>query len=812
MKGGTGPSILQYVRYHTNPEVTAALRKGAAHKALQLSDDQLRQVLADIRVLAGTNPNMATGGFTGQSYVWGRGGLVIAPETGPTGIGGAPGASLPDFQPRPATLTLTNGQTLQGTLMAQTASDAQLLTADGKFHLLARVADKYLDKPIEPKSDWLTYHGSISGNRYSELDQINTGNVQKLSVAWKFPIPNSQRLQATPVVVDGIMYMTAWNELFAIDATTGSPIWSYHEARTRGILGEAGRGSNRGVGISGNSVFMLTDSAHLLAFDRLKGTKLWDVSLGPIKDSVMASSAPLVVDGLVIVGIGGGEEGVRGFLDAYKVATGEHAWRFYTIPSRGEKAASTWIGNALEHGCGATWMTGSYDPELGLVYWGTGNPCPDSNGAERKGDNLYTCSVVALSVKTGKLKWYFQFTPHDTHDWDSTQSMILVDREWKGQERKLLLHGDRNGYFYVLDRAQGELLLAQPLSSKVTWTSGYDKNGHPILTSASESSPTGTAVCPGGFGGPNWPDPSFSPLTNLFYDRVSDSCGVYTAGVDPLTKSNRWDGGGKPDASARQAMKELMTGYDAGDYIRAVDIFTGKQAWNFRDSERSGVLSTAGGAVFIGGPSGLTVLDAKTGKELNDVDADVPPTIPPVLAASPMTYMVGGKQYISLAATGVLVSYTLGKEQQPSAPEKEQQPPPSQEKTALPDAPGKDTFLQVCSGCHSPQNVVGKGFNEDGWTEVVGSMVDRGAQISDAQFATIVKYLVTAFPPIPIKINVNQAPADELENRLGVTAKEAQSIVTYRQQNGNFKSVDDLKQVPDLDFSKIEVKRNLLTF
>jgi alcohol dehydrogenase (cytochrome c) len=656
MKGGTGPSILQYIRYHTDIEVTEVLRDSPAHKGLRIPDDQLRRLLADVRVLAGTNPNMATAGFTGKGFTYGRGGREIAEsEANRPSVS----AKIPDFEPRQETLMLNDGHKLSGTLMAQTVSDAQLLAADGKFHLLTRVGETYLDKPIEPRSDWLTYHGSDSGNRYSTLDQINSSNVQKIAVAWKFPIPSSPRLQGTPIVVDGIMYMTGWNELYAIDATTGSPIWSYHEPHTAGILGEAGRGSNRGVAISGDRVFLLTDRAHMLAFNRKTGAKLWNVELGSVKDSVMASTAPLIVGDLIMVGVGGGEEGIRGFIDAYKINNGEHAWRFYTIPKRGDKIADTWVGNALEHGCGATWMTGSYDPKLGLVYWGTGNPCPDSNGAERVGSNLYTDSVVALSPKTGELKWYFQFTPHDTHDWDSTQSMILVDRKWEGKERKLLLHGDRNGYFYVLDRTNGKLLLAQPLSSKVTWTSGYTKDGHPILTPASESTPGGTAVCPAGSGGANWPDPSFDPQTNLFLARVADSCGIFTASVDPLSKVNRWTGGGMPDEKARQEMKDIMAGYAAGDYIRAVDIFTGKKVWDYRFSERSGVLSTAGGLVFIGGPGGLTILDAKTGKELGNVDADAPPVLPPVLAASPMTYMVGGKQYVVLSATGIVVAYAL---------------------------------------------------------------------------------------------------------------------------------------------------------
>lgn len=673
MRGGIAPSILGFVRYHTDAELTKVLedkasmfRLGSKAEAqdtmpvFQLSQQELTELLSEIRVLAGTNPAMATGGFTGRSFVFGGGaGGFGVKWVDPADEPAFSATPIPNFQPLQTTVHLSNGKLLRGTLMAETDSDAELLTLDGRYHLLAREGNQYRDKPIEPKRDWLTYHGNISGNRYSTLDQINARNVKNLVVAWKFPIPTSPRLQGTPIVVDGIMYMTGWNELYALDATTGSPIWSYRKPHTRGILGEAGRGSNRGVAVSGNRLFFLTDNAHLIAFDRLKGTKLWDVQLGPINEGVMASSAPLVVNDLVMVGVGGGEEGIRGFIDAYNAETGERAWRFYTIPQRGEPAAKTWLGQALEHGCGATWMTGSYDPDLDLVYWGVGNPCPDDNGAERIGDNLYTCSVVALSAKTGTLKWYFQFTPHDTHDWDSTQSMILADQKWDGQQRKLLIHGDRDGYFFVLDRTNGQLLLASPMSSKVTWTSGYAQDGHPLLTPDWEATLNGTATCPAGFGGTNWIDPSYDEQTNLFYVRASDSCGIYTAGVDPLTRVDRWDGSGLPGPGARDSLKNLAQGYEQADYIRAIDISTGKKVWDYLAKERSGVLSTAGNLVFIGGPGGLTALDAKTGKELTTVNANVPPTVPPVFAASPMTYMIGGKQYVVLPGTGVVVAYAL---------------------------------------------------------------------------------------------------------------------------------------------------------
>jgi alcohol dehydrogenase (cytochrome c) len=807
MKGGSAPSIQTYVRYHTDAEITASLHQAQAHNKLQISADNLTELLKEIRLLAGTNAAMATGGFTGQSWTWEHSfHLHLAPPEPEPG----PDAYPPRIQPRSETLTLTNGQTLKGTLLNQSSSDAQMRTADGRIHLLGRDGDKYFDKPIAPKMDWLTYHGSVSGNRYSTLDQINASNVQNLSVAWKFPIPTSRRLQGTPVVENGVMYMTGWNELFALDATTGSAIWSYHEPHTQGILGEAGRGSNRGVAISGNQLFFLTDNAHLLAFDKTTGAKLWQAAAGSIKDGVMSSSAPLVAGDVVLLGVGGGEEGVRGFIDAYKVETGEHAWRFYTIPKRGEKAAETWRGNALEHGCGATWMTGSYDPQLDLVYWGVGNPCPDANGAERMGDNLYTNSVVALSRKTGELKWHFQFTPHDTHDWDSTQPMVLIDKKWEGQERKLLLHGDRNGWFFVLDRSNGKLLLAEPLSTKITWSTGYGKDGRPILSSAPEATPEGTATCPGGFGGTNWIDPSYSPATNLFYVRASDTCGIYTAGVDPLDATNRWNGGGIPKDAARQNLKKLMDGYATGDFIRAFDISTGKKVWDFRDPERSGILSTAGGVLFIGAPNGLMALDAGSGKELTTVDADVQPTIPPVFSASPMTYMVGGKQYVVLSATQVVAAYALAR---PGtfAGQQEQQGE-VQQRAQLPEGPGKQTLVKICGSCHSPEVVMGKGFTQDGWTQVVGTMIARGAQGSDAEFAEIVQYLSKNFPPIAAKVNMNGASADILAKRLEISAAEARAIIDYRAHNGSFKSIEDLKRVPGLDLSKIEAKRDLLVF
>lgn len=662
---GRGPSILAYVRYHTDVEVAARIREAhSGGAALQLSADELKSVLADVRVLARTDPNMATGGFTGRSRGGRSGG---GPPAAGRGGGGAAGGGFGGGfggggrggrggRGGPTTISLADGRTLTGTSLAQSEFDGAMLAA-GRFLLLAKDGDIYREKPIEPKSDWLTFHGSLAAGRYSPLDHINLRTIQKLGVAWMFPTPNSPRLETTPVVADGVMYVTGWNELFALDATTGRQLWTYNEPRTPGILSEAGGGANRGAAISGDRVFVATDHAHLLAFNRFTGEKLWDAELGSPANGYSITVAPLVVGDLVVQGVAGGEEGVRGFLDAYRISTGERAWRFYTVPKRGEKGSETWIGQAIEHGCGSTWQTGSYDPALDLIYWGTGNPCPDFNGEERLGDNLYTSSVVALAAKTGELKWYYQFTPHDTHDWDAAQPMVLVDDMWQGKPRKLLIEANRNGMFYVLDRATGEFLQASNLSTKVTWHRGFTKEGKPIVDPGSVATRDGVAVCPGGSGGANMPDVSYSPLTKLFYVLMSDSCSIFTAGDDPLT-GNRWFGRGTPadPQKARQALAELQTDYPGGYFIRAMDPFTGKKVWDYPvPFGHEGILSTAGGLVFSGSTSGgLRALDAKTGKPVWFMNVGRTTS-----EASPMTYMVGGRQYIALAENGIIVAYAL---------------------------------------------------------------------------------------------------------------------------------------------------------
>ena len=670
MTGGSAPAILTYIRYHTDSEVTAAIReRHRSSQAAAVPDSDLPAIVAGMRELSGTNPAMATGGFTGRrgggpgdaggggAAIGGRGAAAPAPSPGPArGSSPAAAATTPGVDStQPTTIKMADGRSRTGMLLAQSEVSAVLLE-NGRFQLLSKDGGVYREKTITPKADWTHYDGSLTGNRYSPLELINPSNVQRLGAAWLFPIPGNPRaIQSTPVVQDGIMYVTGWNEIYALDATTGRQIWAYSEARHDGILAEAGIGTNRGVTISGDKAFMVTDHAHLLAFNRFSGQKLWDAEMGSHLESYSSTSPPLPVGDLLVVGVAGGEEGARGFLDAYRASTGERAWRWYSIPKRGEKGSETWIGQALEHGCGATWMPGSYDPQLDLIYWAIGNPCPDIAGEERIGDNLYTSSVVALAAKTGEMKWYYQFTPHDTHDWDAVQPMLLVDEMWEGKPRKLLMHGDRNGMFYVLDRTNGEVLRTANLSTKVTWHKGFTSDGKPIVDPGSIATKEGIAACPAGGGGANFQAQSYNPLTKLFYARVSDSCGIYTSHDDPLgATGNRWFGRGTPSDKAREQLAALTKGYETGVFIRAIDPFSGKKVWDLpAPAGRSGVLSTAGGLIFLGGGGGLLVVDAKTGKPLWNVN------ISQTTQGSPMTFMVGGKQYIALAGTSSITAYVL---------------------------------------------------------------------------------------------------------------------------------------------------------
>jgi PQQ-dependent dehydrogenase (methanol/ethanol family) len=595
------------------------------------------------------------------------------------------------------TVRLRNGQTLRGIAKNESGFDLQLLAMDGKLHLLQKdqIAEVTREKSLMPKvqaggdelrnlvaylshlgrdpsmksapgelgggvsfpdiarpkpGTWPTYHGNESGNRFSPLDQINAGNVARLAPKWMFTLSGTPRaLEVTPVVVDGVMYVTSVNEAYALDARSGREIWHYSRPRSQGLAGDAASGINRGVAVLGDRVFMVSDNAHLFALHRSTGQLIWDVEMADSHQNYGSTSAPLVVDGLVVAGVSGGDEGVRGFLDAYNAATGERAWRFWTIPAPGEPGSETWSGRALEHGCGATWLTGTYDPEARLLYWPTGNPCPDYNGDERKGDNLYTASVLALDPASGKLKWYYQFTPHDLHDWDATETPLLVDATFRGQPRKLMLQGNRNGFFYVLDRLTGKVLLAEPFVKRLTWASGIGPDGRPKLLPGNEPTVEGQLVCPSVAGAANWPSNAYSPATGLFYMFAEESCNIYS-------KNDQWWEAGKSFYGG--GTRRAPSNPGDGKSLKAIDIQTGQTKWEIGDVGggilASGLMATAGGLIFYGDGSGAFVAaDAKNGKLLWHFNTGQ------TWKGGPMTYTVDGNQYVGVAAGSTILAFGL---------------------------------------------------------------------------------------------------------------------------------------------------------
>jgi PQQ-dependent dehydrogenase (methanol/ethanol family) len=587
-------------------------------------------------------------------------------------------------------VTLRDGSSLRGFARNQTTSSIDLQTLDGRLHLLrgdeyrsvvpdgnrvagpfagdatqlrdlvayvanlggvreganpaaqAAVTKAEMDAVLQPKAaDWPGYNVRPDGNRYSELTAITTRNVAALGSAWVHPLPYTP-LETTPVVFDGVMYVTGPNSVYALDGRTGSEIWSWSRARSSadGISGDASKGAQRGVAVLGDRVFFITDNAHLIALHRLTGAVLWDVSMPGRAGKYGGTSAPLVVNDLVIGGVSGGDEGIRGFVAAYKATTGEEAWRFWTVPAVGEPGMKTWTNSKDPQG-GATWTTGSYDAETGLLFWAIGNPYPDTDGDDRQGDNLYTNSDVALDARTGKLRWHFQFTPHDLHDWDANQPIVLVDAPFQGRMRKLLLHANRNGFFYVLDRTDGKFLLGSAFAKKLTWASGIDKNGRPIELPGQGTTEGGVKACPAVRGATNWYSTSFSPQTQLYYVMTSEDCTIYRK-----AKNGGYVGINDPKDPSMKV-------------LRAISPDSGKIVWELpmkgpAERNYSGTLATAGGLVFYGETSGaFAAADAKSGKQLWKFDGNQ------TFKGSPMTYAVDGRQYVAIASGPNILSFAL---------------------------------------------------------------------------------------------------------------------------------------------------------
>ena len=548
--------------------------------------------------------------------------------------------------PTRAKLPLIDGTGVEGVVLNRSALDLQLLGDDRRLHLLRKNGERY--RAVTSQTDWPTYNGQTSGSRYSALAQITPGNVARLASRWIFSLPNTSRLQVTPVVVDGVMYVTAANECYAIDAGAGREIWHYQRPRTKGLVGNAAGGINRGVAVAGDRVFMVTDHAHVIALNRFTGALLWETEMADWHQNYNATGAPLVVGRLIVTGTSGGDEGVRGFVAAFDQSTGKEAWRFWTAPRAGEPGADTWRGKGIEHPGATTWLTGTYDPELDTVYWPTGNPSPDLIGDDRPGDNLYSDSIVALDAKTGRLRWHFQFTPHDVWDYDAQETPALVDVTWQNRPRKLLVQANRNGFFYVLDRTDGAFLFGKQYAKNVTWATGLDAKGRPIVVPDMEPTLAGARVCPSLDGASNWYSTSFNPATGLYYVQTNDKCGIFTR------ENMEWAAGrGFMGGSFKQAPDE-----PAQRILRAIDIHTGKIAWELPQTGAvdswGGTLSTAGGLVIFGEDSGaLMAADARNGTPLWSFQTSQ------LWKASPMTYMFDNRQYVAVASGSNIIAFGL---------------------------------------------------------------------------------------------------------------------------------------------------------
>jgi len=613
------------------------------------------------------------------------------------------GPPRPVTQPQTITVRLKNGRTILGVRRAEDTFTPLIVDLDNRLHLLDKsaIADLHVENrsamphdfstrltaadlgnlvaylaarrerdashaPVRPGGvtterlaraanephNWLTYWGNYEATHYSGLTQITPANAGTLRAAWTFAMPGDAVLQTTPLVVDGVMYATQPGAVVALDARTGRLIW--RSARQRKVRHPYEINPfNRGAAIAGDRLFVGTLDAALVALDARTGNVLWETQVADSTLGYSLTSAPLVVKDKVLVGITGGEFGARGFLDAYDIATGKRLWRWYSVPAAGEFGNDTWKGDSWMRGGSPMWLTGSYDPDLDTVYWAIGNPGPQIDRSARgDGDNLFSDSVVAIDPDTGRRKWHYQFTPNDGHDWDSAQAMVLVDRMWHGQRRKLLLHADRNGMFYVLDRTDGRFLAATAFVHQ-NWNSGFDAGGRPRIVPGSNSSAEGSFfVYPALGGGTNFQAPSYSPLTGLFYLAYSENGQRYVSQPVEFEQGRQYIGRAQAgSASPRRGEPSASSG------IKAIEPETGETKWDFKTSRGSlqnGVLATASQLLFVSIPDGnVAALDARTGEHLWHFQTGTSP------AASPMSYAVDGKQYVAIAAGNTIYSFAL---------------------------------------------------------------------------------------------------------------------------------------------------------
>ena len=530
------------------------------------------------------------------------------------------------------------------------------------YQLSAQVSYDRIQRASAEPLNWLTYNGTYSSQRYSLLDRITPSNVTNLESKWVVQNQVFGAWQSNPIVVDGIMYVTQRpNDVMAIDAKTGRLFWLYRHTPSADARVCCGA-NNRGVAILGDTLFLGTLDARLIAIDTKSGRPLWNVAVAEVGLAYSITLAPLVVKDKVIVGVGGAEFGIRGFIAAFDARTGKEVWRFNTIPKPGEPGSDTWSGEAWKNGGGSVWVTGSFDPALNLTYWGIGNPGPDWNPDQRPGDNLYSDSVVALDADTGALKWHFQFTPNDAYDYDSVQVPVLADMNWRGAPAKVMMWANRNGYFYVLDRVTGRFLSGTPFV-KVNWASGLDERGRPIQT----PQPAGSPTWPGNQGGTNWYPPSYSPRTGLFYVSAWENYAtIYRKEPSVYEPGRNFHGGGftvltpVPGAPAvgigRRSPVNNWTNEVGSGAVIAIDPQTGQHKWKFQqfDVTDSGMLTTASDLLFTGGREGyFYALDARNGKVLWKA------SLGGQIVMAPVTYEVDGKQYVSVISGHTLVTFGL---------------------------------------------------------------------------------------------------------------------------------------------------------
>ena len=709
-RGDRGPALTGALHHgNSDNEIFRTVRGGIQGTQMppfaQFTADQIWQVMAYIRSLSGTpNASDTTPGDAnaGRAVFDGKGGCRTCHQSNLEGVGLKPAqetrSAIVSPGQRPiVTVKTKDGHEYRGLGLNNDTFSLQLREASGQLRSFAKsdvtitvdqksimpwdfgrkltgaeINDvvaylKTLSAPAPPASvltaerirnsasepqNWLTYWGDYAGHHYSSLSRINTTNVKSLQAKWAVQMPGDGTLEATPLVVDGVMYTSGpVGQVYALDAATGRLIWKYQRTQKKVNPYEANR-FNRGVAVLDGRVFFGTLDASLIALDAHTGAPLWEVQVADTMLGYSLTSAPLALKDKIVTGISGGEYGIIGFLEAFDPATGRKLWHINAIPGPGEPGNETWAGDSWKHGAGGMWLTGSYDAELNTLYWAVGNPGPDINGDVRMGDNLYTCSVLALDANTGKIKWHYQFTPHDTRDWDATEDFVLVDRVWHGQNRKLLIQANRNGNFYVLDRTNGKFLAAAPFM-RTNWVKGWDANGRPMTIPAADANPTGVWVYPSLIGGTNFQAPSYSPLTGWLYFAYHDGGQKFAIGPAPFEPGKQFQG----DSGGSENVGPPAADAPESQGIAAFDPETMKVVWKFEVTEASltaGVLATGGGVVFASSHDGnFIALDARTGKALWHFGAggDV--------AGSPMSYSINGKQYVAVSTAQVLYAFAL---------------------------------------------------------------------------------------------------------------------------------------------------------